>query len=114
MISSLPSPFTSPKVADREFVPVAKVTAFLKVPLPLPKSTLALLELDPKFAVVMSSMPSPFTSPKVTERGLTPGLKISGSLKVPLPLPMSTTTSLPGFGVTMSSLPSPFKSPKAT
>ena len=37
------------------------------------KSTLALAE--PKLAVMMSSLPSPFTSPKVTDIGLVPVAK---------------------------------------
>ena len=70
MMSSLPSPFTSPSVTDCGLAPVAKVCWAWKVPLPLPKSTLALSDL--KFAVMMSSLPSPFTSPSVTENGVVP------------------------------------------
>jgi hypothetical protein len=33
------------------------------------KSTLTLLEEEPEFAVMISNLPSPFTSPKVTELG---------------------------------------------
>ena len=73
MMSSLPSPFTSPKVTEYGSVPVAKSVLGRKVPLPLPKRTLALSE--PSFAVIMSSLPSPFTSPKVTEYGLSPVAK---------------------------------------
>ena len=77
----------------------------------MPKSTLALV--DPKFAVMMSSLPSPFTSPKVKERGFVPASNTCWLLKVPLPLPMSTAMAVFVFAVTMSSFPSPFKSPKA-
>ena len=49
---------------------MAKVCWPWKAPVPLPSSTLTLAEL--KFAVIMSSLPSPFTSPKVTEAGLDP------------------------------------------
>ena len=51
------------------------------------KSTLALLE--PEFAVMISSLPSRFTSPKATERGLNPVAKSVLVPKVPLPLPKS-------------------------
>ena len=74
-MSSNPSPFTSPKVTENGLVPVANVCWPLKVPLPLPKSTLTLAEL--KFAVIMSSLPSPSTSPKVTEAGLDPVEKVA-------------------------------------
>ena len=40
----------------------------------MPKSTLALAE--PLFAVTISSMPSPFTSPKETEFGPVPVAKV--------------------------------------
>ena len=70
MISSMPSPFTSPKVTGRGPEPVRKVCWAWKVPSPLPKSTLTLLE--PILAVMISNLPSPFTSPKVTERGVDP------------------------------------------
>ena len=36
-----------------------------------------LLLLEVRFAVMISSMPSAFTSPKVTERGLVPVAKVS-------------------------------------
>ena len=77
MMSSLPSPFTSPKVTEYGLVPVArggswvnnKKVAVMALP-PVPKSTLVVLEL--LFAVMMSSLPSPFTSPKVTDFGASP------------------------------------------
>ena len=90
-MSSLPSPFTSPKVTDAGLVPVPVPygTWVLKEPLPLPNSTLTLLEVP--FAVMMSSLPSPFTSPKVTERGASPVARGGREvIKVPLPLPKST------------------------
>ena len=76
MMSSLLSPFTSPKVTDFGASPVLGAgREVIKVPLPLPKSTLAVSRL--LLAVMMSSIPSPFTSPKVTEYGsvLAPVLK---------------------------------------
>ena len=76
------------------------------------KSTLALAEL--LFAVMMSSLPSPFTSPKVTPNGSEPVAKSDLGPKVPLPLPKSTLEVLAEFAVMMSSLPSPFTSPKVT
>ena len=77
------------------------------------KSTPALLK--PIFAVMMSSLPSRFTSPKVTERGLVPVAKSVLGPNVPLPLPKSTLElSDPLFAVIISSLPSPFTSPKVT
>ena len=70
-ISSLPSPFTSPSFTENGLEPVAKVcwgekVAVMALP-PVPKSTLALLES--LFAMMMSSLPSPFKSPRVTENG---------------------------------------------
>ena len=92
MMSSLPSPFTSPKVTEAGPDPVAKSVLGRKVPLPLPKSTLALLEV--LFAVMMSSLPSPFTSPKVTENGTAPVAKVCWGEKVAVmalpPVPKST------------------------
>ena len=69
MMSSMPSRFTSPKVTELGASPVAKSVLLSKAPgtLPLPNSTLAVSE--PSFAVMMSSMPSRFKSPKVTELG---------------------------------------------
>ena len=77
MISNLPSPFTSPKVTEFGLDPVEKVcwgekVAVMALP-PVPKSTLPLEPL----AVIISSLPSPFTSPKVTERGLDPVSKVA-------------------------------------
>ena len=74
IISSMPSPFTSPKVTETGLIPAAKVcwgekVAVIALP-PVPKNTLAVPEL--LFAVMMSSLPSPFRSPKVTKRGLVP------------------------------------------
>ena len=81
--------------------------------MPRPKSTLA-LEVPP-FAVMMSSMPSRFTSPKVTEVGAFPVAKMASVLKVPLPLPNNTLTLLEvPFAVTISSMPSLSTSPKVT
>ena len=92
---------------------MAKVCWVLKVPLPLPKSTLAVLE--PVFAVVISSFPSPLTSPRVTPYGLEPVAKVCWVLKVPLPLPKSKLTLLEVlFAVMRSSIPSPFTSPSVT
>ena len=59
------------------------------------RSTLRLLgggELlgERKFEVMMSSLPSPFTSPKVTNIGTDPVKKSVLALKVPLPLPKRT------------------------
>ena len=44
MMSSRPSPFTSPKVTEFGPDPVAKAILVWKVPLPMPNKTLALLE----------------------------------------------------------------------
>ena len=71
---------------------VAKSVLGPKVPLPLPKRTLTLL--DKLLAVMMSSLPSPFTSPKETERGFCPVAKSALGPKVPLPLPKSTLAVL--------------------
>ncbi len=116
MMSSLPSPFTSPKVTEFGLVPVAKSVLGRKVPLPLPKSTLALLAL---FAVMRSSLPSPFTSPKVTEFGVEPVAKVCWGEKVAVmalpPVPKSTLALAELSSVVMmSSLPSPFTSPSIT
>ena len=59
----------------------------------MPKSTPA-LPLEIKFAVMMSSLPSPFTSPKVAEIGFNPVAKSVLGRKVPSPLPKSTLTVL--------------------
>ena len=118
--SSLPSPFTSPKVAEYGVDPVAKVSWGVNVAVaalpPVPKSTLAvLLAPVPKFAVMMSSLPSLLISSKLTEDGLVPTAKSVLVAKVPLPLPNSMLALLElEFAVMMSSLPSPLISPKFT
>ena len=81
--------------------------------MPRPKSTLA-LEVPP-FAVMMSSMPSRFTSPKVTEVELVPVAKFTAAPKAPLPRPNNTLALLEvPFAVTISSIPSLSTSPKVT
>ena len=88
LANGLPS-FT---LVGRVLVPVPKLDADWKVPLPLPNSTLALLE--PRFDVTISSLPSPFTSPSVTLYGSIPVPKLDADWKVPLPLPRSTLALL--------------------
>ena len=80
----------SPKAAD--IAPVIEVKSVFveKVPSPLPKSKLALAEL--LFAVMISSLPSPLISPKVTENGVFPVANSVLAPKLPLPLPNSTLT----------------------
>ena len=68
------------------------------------KRTLAFPEA--KFVMVISSLPSPFRSPKAIESGPSPSAKVTSAAKVPLPLPKSTLTLLTAkFAVMMSSLP---------
>ena len=81
MISSLPSPFTSPKATERVLDPdpIEKVCWLWNVPLPLPNKTLVVPEavFALLFAVIISSLPSLFTSPKVTKVGVFPVAKVA-------------------------------------
>ena len=56
-------------------VTVAEIVAVCPVKARLFNSTLAVL--DPLFAVMMSSLPSPFTSPMETEFGAVPVAKVA-------------------------------------
>src|SRR5947207_13480746 len=67
--SSLPSPLKSPTATD--WGPGApKFTGALKVPSPLPSSTLTFLL--PAFATARSSLPSPLKSPTAADVGFDP------------------------------------------
>ena len=75
-VVSKPVPVMISVVAVAARSPLFKVTvgatatvAVFPVKARLFKSTLALLEEEPEFAVMISNLPSPFTSPKATEVG---------------------------------------------
>ena len=91
-MSALPSPVTSATETANGSFPAARFSAALNVPPLLPSSTLTLPEIE--LAVMMSGIPSLFTSANVTEVGPLPTEYRFGAASVPSPLFSITSTVL--------------------
>ena len=84
-----------------------------KMPLPLLVSTVKVP--SPQFALIKSTLPSPFTSAAVAQFGLEPTISVALEPKIPLPL-LVKTARVPSllFALIKSTLPSPFTSAAVT
>ena len=109
----MPSPVRSATATARGLRPTAKVCWTLKVPSPLPRSTLTVLPSE--LAVTMSGRPSPFKSATATDVG-------AGPTEHGLPRPEGAVAVAELHGhrvlaatlvVTTSRLPSPVRSATA-
>ena len=113
--SSFPSPLKSAATTPDGAGPVVKLPVATKVPKPVAKKTLTVLELS--LETTMSRTPSPLTSAIKTPSGKLPAVtgKAEGTEKAPAPTFSRTLiVSLPLLVTTKSGRPSPFKSPIAT
>src|SRR5260370_15292422 len=113
--SGFPSPLKSATATPAGKLPVVKLPASTKLPMPVARKTVT--ELPLLLETMMSLMPSPLTSATATPSGPDPAVKgrLVRAEKAPPPtLSRTLTVSLPVFVTTRSGLPSPFTSPIAT
>ncbi len=84
------SPLKSPTATKYGCDPTATLGALVKPPVPSPRRTERLFEVE--LATAMSSLPSPLKSPTATEVGFALTTALGAAVKPPVPFPRRTET----------------------